>query len=332
MTRTALVTGAGGFIGFHLVNYLAALDYRVRGVDLRLPDFGETGADEFKVIDLRERDSCESVVRGIDEVYHLAADMGGIGYITASHATVARNNILIDVNVLESAHRAGVDRFFYSSSACVYPSYLQDTPEVSPLKEATAYPADAEKGYGWEKLWMEQLCQYYQEDFGFKTRVARFHNIYGPFGTYEGGREKAPAAICRKVALASDGDEVEVWGDGEQSRSFTYIDDCVEGIYRIARSEDPAPFNLGTEELITVNELYDLIASIAGKQIVKRHDRSKPQGVRGRNSDNTRSREVLGWEAQTTLREGLPATYGWIVSQLEGAGRIRLSARAPRPA
>jgi GDP-D-mannose 3',5'-epimerase len=248
--------------------------------------------------------------------------MGGIGYITAFHAEIARNDTMSNVHMLEAARLNGVNRFLFSSSACIYPQYLQKSPQVTPLREEDAYPADPEEGYGWEKLFMEKLCQYYLEDYGLETRAVRFHNVYGPLGTYEGGKEKAPAAICRKVALAPNGEEIEVWGDGEQTRSFMYVDDCVEGIHRVMRSDYPHPLNLGTDELVTVNELVDSVAETAGKRIVKRHDLFKPQGVRGRNSDNAKLRQVLSWEPQIPLREGLVPTYQWIESELAKAGRI----------
>ncbi|MGH7504144.1 MAG: NAD-dependent epimerase/dehydratase family protein [Longimicrobiales bacterium] len=320
--RTALVTGAGGFIGHHMVKYLKAEGFTVRGVDIKEPEFEATAADSFEVLDLRRWDACCVATRGVELVYNLAADMGGIGYISAYRADIARNNVLINAHMLEAARLNGVERLFFSSSACVYPDYRQSSADVTPLREEDAMPAAPEEGYGWEKLYAEKLCQYYQEEGKLETRVARFHNIYGPLGTWEGGREKAPAAICRKVALARDGEEIEVWGDGLQTRSFTYIDDCVEGIARIMRSEHPHPLNLGTEELISVAGLVDLVAGIAGKRLVKRHDASRPQGVRGRNSDNSRLRGVLGWEPPTTLDEGLRRTYEWIEAELAAAGRI----------
>jgi GDP-D-mannose 3', 5'-epimerase len=321
----ALVTGAGGFIGHHMTRFLRAKGYWVRGVDVKAPEFDPTVANHFELRDLRYPEQCLAAVLGIDEVYHLAADMGGIGYITAFHAGVARNNVLIDANMLEAARLVGVRRFFYASSACVYPEYRQTEADVTPLREEDAYPADPEKGYGWEKLYAEQLCRYYLEDYGLDTRVARFHNIFGPLGTFEGGREKAPAAICRKVALAGYGDEIEVWGDGNQTRSFTYIDDCVEGIYRIAQSDHAEPLNLGSDELVTVDELVDLVAEAANKTIRKRHDVTRPQGVRGRNSDNGRLLAALGWRPSTPLRDGIAETYRWIENQLVAAGR------APQP-
>jgi len=322
MATRILVTGAAGFIGHHLVRHLVAQGCWVRAADLVSPHFEPTAAHEFVRGDLRRRDECLAVTRDIDEVYHLAADMGGIGYITAYHAEVARNNVLINTHMLEAAREHSVGRFFFASSACVYPQGRQSAADVAPLREEDASPADPEEGYGWEKLFTEKLCQYFVEDFGLQVGIARFHNIYGPVGTYEGGREKAPAAICRKVALARDGEEIEVWGDGQQTRSFMYIDDCVEGIFRLMRSEYRAPLNLGTDRLVTVDELVDLICRIAGKRLVKRHDPGKPQGVRGRNSDNTRLRQVLRWEPGVSLEDGLARTYQWIENQLRQAGRL----------
>jgi GDP-D-mannose 3',5'-epimerase len=338
MTRTALVAGAGGFIGHHLVKYLKGRGYWVRGVDLKPPEYEASSADEFELLDLRRWESCLVAVRGVEEVYQLAADMGGIGYITAHHADVARNNTLINTHMLEAAAISGVARYLYSSSACIYPMYRQKEPDVAPLREEDAYPADPEEGYGWEKLFAEKLCQYYVDEGKLETRVVRFHNVYGPLGTYEGGREKAPAAICRKLALARDGDEIEVWGDGRQTRSFCYVDDCVEGIYRIMHCDYRRPLNLGTDELISVDELVDLTAKIAGKTVRKRHDPAKPQGVRGRNSDNTRLKDVLGWEPRTPIAEGLRPTYSWIEAELrrgapaaEAPGAVRgLQRELPR--
>jgi GDP-D-mannose 3', 5'-epimerase len=327
-TERVLVAGAGGFIGHHLVTFLKAKGYWVRGVDVKEPEYAPTDADEFLLLDLREWDNCLKATADIDEVYQLAADMGGIGYITAFHADIARNNVLINAHMLDAAYRNEATRYFYSSSACIYPMYKQHDHDVTPLKESDAYPADPEEGYGWEKLYAEKLCQYYDDEGKIPTRVARFHNIYGPLGTYEGGREKAPAAISRKVALAVDGGQIEVWGDGEQTRSFTYVDDCVEGIYRIMRSDHAAPLNLGSDRLISINGLVDLVSGIAGKRLDKQHDLSKPQGVRGRNSDNSECREVLAWEPATSLEDGLRETYTWIEAQLGGAGRLPAAAAA----
>jgi GDP-D-mannose 3', 5'-epimerase len=320
MAERVLVAGAGGFIGHHLVKFLVGRGYWVRGVDIKEPEYESSSAHEFELLDLRRRDNCLIATQGIGQVYNLAADMGGIGYITAYHADISRNNILINTHMLEASQINGASRYFYSSSACIYPMYKQTSADVTPLKEEDAYPAEPEEGYGWEKLFAEKLCQYYWEDLGLPTRVARFHNVYGPLGTYDGGKEKAPAAICRKLALAQDGDEIEVWGDGKQTRSFMYIDDCVEGIYRIMQSDYPCPLNLGMDVMVTVDELVDLVARIAGKSVRKRYDLTKPQGVRGRNSNNSRLAELLGWAPSVSLEEGLTATYCWIEDELRKAG------------
>lgn len=321
MKQQALVVGAGGFIGHHMVNYLKSKGYRVRGADLQEPAFEQSKADEFEIADLRVWDQCLHITSGIDEIYNLAADMGGIGYITSNHAGIARNNVLINANLLEAARVNDLKRFFFASSACVYPKYRQESPDITPLKEEDAYPAEPEDGYGEEKLFSERLCEFYYRDYGLETRVARFHNVYGPLGTYDGGKEKAPAAICRKIALADDEDEIEVWGDGKQTRSFMYVDDCVEGIFRITQSEVHDPLNLGSDEMVTINELVDMVARIAGKNIGKRHDISKPQGVRGRNSDNSRLQKELNWTPSAPLSTGLIPTYQWIKGALEGEGR-----------
>src|SRR5579864_3371773 len=304
--KKILVTGAGGFIGHHLVSRLKREGNWVRGADIKLPEYEESAADEFAQLDLRKYDNCLLATRGgIDEVYNLAADMGGIGYITASLADISRNNILINAHMLEASRLNDAQRFLFSSSACVYAGYKQKTPDVAPLREEDAYPADPEPGYGWEKLFAEELCRYYWHDYKFETRIVRFHNVYGPLGTYEGGKEKAPAAVSRKVALAGDGGEIEVWGDGEQTRSFMYVDDCVEGLVRLMASDYAEPLNLGTDRLVTINQLIDLVSHVAGKKLKKRHDLSKPQGVRGRNSDNTLLNRVLGWEPSIALEKGL---------------------------
>jgi nucleoside-diphosphate-sugar epimerase len=318
MSQTrVLVTGAGGFIGHHLVTFLRARGYWVRGVDLKYPEYSTADADEFEVLDLRRWDNCLQATRGIEEVFGLAADMGGMGFISSHHSEILHNNSLINTHTLEAARLNGARRYFYTSSACVYPEYKQTETNVIPLKEEDAYPAMPQDAYGWEKLVMERLCTHYREDYGLQTRIVRFHNIFGPQGTWEGGREKAPAAMCRKVAMAklNGNHEIEIWGDGEQTRSFCYIDDCLEGIHRLMRSNHVLPLNLGSDRMVTINELAHLVARCAGIEITLKHV-DGPQGVRGRNSDNIRLREVLGWEPQLTLEAGLDKTYVWIEGQV----------------
>src|SRR5438046_3093181 len=292
LTRV-LVTGAGGFIGHHLTKYLVEHGYWVRGVDIKEPEYEASAADEFGLLDLTKWADCLQATEGVDEVYGLAANMGGIGFIESHKAEIVRDSSLMNLHSIEAARQNGVKRYFYTSSACIYPGYKQNETDITPLKEEDAYPAAAEDGYGWEKLYMERVCRHYTEDFGLDTRVVRFHNIFGPLGTYDGGREKSPAAICRKIALANDGDDIEVWGDGEQTRSYCYIDDCVEGIYRLMQSDHREPLNLGTDRLISINELVAMVSEAAGKMVRKRHNLTAPQGVRGRNSDNPQLRNLL---------------------------------------
>jgi GDP-D-mannose 3',5'-epimerase len=318
MKRTRiLVTGAGGFIGHHLVTYLRKQGYWVRGVDIKYPGFKQTDADEFQLLDLRRWDNCLQATRNVDEVYALAADMGGMGFISSNHAQILHNNLLINIHTLDAARVNGVKRYFFTSSACIYPEYLQEDANVKPLKEVDAYPAQPQDAYGWEKLITERLCTHYREDFGIEVRIVRFHNIFGPLGTWEGGREKAPAALCRKIAVAklTGNPEIEIWGDGEQTRSFCYIDDCLTGIYKLMRSDYQEPLNLGQDRMVTINQLADIISDIAAVHIVKKHV-SGPQGVRGRNSDNTRLRQALGWEPEVSLEEGFASTYAWIEEQV----------------
>ncbi|HET7051115.1 MAG TPA: NAD-dependent epimerase/dehydratase family protein [Solirubrobacteraceae bacterium] len=322
-----LVTGAGGFIGHHLVTYLKERGHWVRGVDVKLPEYTTVDADEFEIADLRLREAALRVMRGTDEVYALAADMGGMGFISSNHATIFRNNLLMNLNTIEAARVHGVGRYLFSSTACVYPEHLQDHTDVTPLREEVAYPANPQDAYGWEKLVAERLCLYHTEEFGLETRIVRFHNVYGPYGTYDGGREKVPAALCRKVALAEPGGSIEVWGDGEQTRSFCYVDDCVEGIHRIMRSGYGSPLNLGTDRMVSIDELARIVIDISGKPGIEIEHVAGPQGVRGRNSDNTRLREIIGWEPRVSLEEGLVPTYRWIEEQVTGR---RTSARAMR--
>jgi nucleoside-diphosphate-sugar epimerase len=316
--QRVLVTGAGGFIGGHLVTYLKQRGYWVRGVDLKYSEFGPTDADEFEILDLRRSEMCIRATKEVDHVYALAADMGGMGFISGNHAQILHNNSLISLQTLEAARLNGVERYLYTSSACIYPEHLQCETEVTPLKEEDAYPASPQDAYGWEKLITERLCTYYAEEYFMQTRIVRFHNIFGENGTWEGGREKAPAALCRKIAIGklTGNLEIEIWGDGNQTRSFCYIDDCVEGIHRLMQSDFGKPLNLGQDRMVSVDQLADLIGDIAGVKISKRHV-DGPQGVRGRNSDNSRLRHVLQWEPQISLEDGLRRTYTWIEKQVQ---------------
>ena len=318
-TLKVIVTGACGFIGSHLTNYLRNKGYYVIAIDKKPASkcFLKLKADEIWQLDLRDQISWELFKhRKIDRIYHLAANMGGIGYITRVGAPIMRDNTLMNINALEFARKNKVDRIFFSSSACVYPVYKQTTPNVKPLKEEDAYPADPNESYGWEKLYMEKMMEAYAKDYGLNVRIARFHNIYGPYGDFESERAKAPAAICRKVALAKDGESITIWGDGKQTRSFLYIDDCLRGIEMLMNSDFDKPVNIGSDRLVTIDELARIIIKISGKKLKIKHDLSKPQGVRGRNADLTLVKKVLGWTPQISLEEGLRRTYQWILSQL----------------
>jgi GDP-D-mannose 3', 5'-epimerase len=315
MAERVLVTGAGGFIGHHMVKYLVARGYWVRGADLKYPEFEPSPAHEFELVDLRQAGAASAVARDVRQIYHLASDLA-LGHITADRAKVLRNNTLMDVHILDAARLNNVRCLLFTSSACIYPQYLHGQATMRPLREDDAWPADPEEGQGLQKLYTEKLCQYYAEDFGLETRVVRLHNVYGPLSRYEGGQEKAPAAICRKVALADNGGVIDVWGDGKQTRSFMYIDDCVEGLQRLMCSDCPIPVNLDTGQTVTVDELVGVVAGIAGKTIRIRHNRSMPQGARGCNSDSALSRHVLQWQPQVSLAEGLARTYAWIAQQL----------------
>lgn len=316
--KTALVCGAGGFIGSHLVKRLKRESYWVRGVDLKKPEFAPTDADDFVIGDLRDQKLCEAILdKHFDEVYQLAADMGGAGYIfTGDHdAEVMHNSATINLNVVERSKNVGVGGIFYSSSACMYPQYNQKDPDNPKCSEDSAYPADPDSEYGWEKLFSERLFLSYQRNFGLKVRIARFHNIFGPEGTWTGGREKAPAAICRKVAEAQNGGEIEIWGDGKQTRSFLYIDECLEGVRRLMNSDFSGPVNIGSEEMVTINRLAEMVINISGKNLRIRHVEG-PLGVRGRNSDNRLIRQQLGWDPSMKLVDGLRKTYYWINGQV----------------
>ena len=317
--RATLVTGAGGFIGGHLVRELLEQGADVRAVDCKPLEewFQVHDRAESRVADLALKESCVDVVDGISDVYNLAADMGGMGFIEGNKA-LCMLSVLINTHMLMAAQSAAVERFLYASSACVYTASKQTSPDVTALREEDAYPAEPEDGYGWEKLFSERMCRHYLEDFGLETRVARYHNVYGPIGTWTGGREKAPAAICRKVAEAvqSGNHEIEIWGDGKQSRSFMYIDDGVRGTTEVLNGPRIEPINLGSAELVTINGLVDIVEDIADIKLKRSYNLDAPQGVRGRNSDNTRFRETYGWEPSISLREGLEKTYAWVSEQV----------------
>lgn len=316
--KKALVCGAGGFIGGHLVRRLKDEGHWVRGVDLKQHEFSPSPADEFVQGDLRDQAFCRQITdQAFDEVYQLAADMGGAGYIfTGEHdADVMHNSATINLNILDRLRATGVGKVFYSSSACIYPAYNQEDPENPNCREDSAYPAAPDSEYGWEKLFSERLYASYQRNYGLEVRVARFHNIFGPLGTWEGGREKAPAALCRKVAEARDGGSIEIWGDGLQTRSFLYIDECLEGIRRLVQSDFPGPVNIGSDEMVTINGLAEMAAGIAGKRLSLHHIPG-PLGVRGRNSDNRLIEARLGWRPSQPLARGLEQTYAWIERQV----------------
>ncbi len=317
--KQALVLGAGGFIGSHLVKRLKKEGFWVRGVDLKYPEFSPTEADEFVIGDLRNPYLVRYVIdRRFDEIYQLAADMGGAGYIFTGEndANVMHNSATINLNVLDAIKDVGVGKIFYSSSACIYPEHIQMDTENRGLKESDAYPAAPDSEYGWEKLFSERLYMSYMRNYGVEVRIARFHNIFGPEGTWTGGREKAPAAICRKVAMAEDGGEIEIWGDGKQTRTFLYIDECLEGVRRLMDSDFTGPVNIGSEELISINDLAKMVIGFSGKNLKLKHVEG-PQGVRGRRSDNTLIKEKLGWAPTKPLREGMEITYRWIEEQVK---------------
>jgi GDP-D-mannose 3', 5'-epimerase len=318
--ESVLVTGGGGFIGGHLVHRLRESGVgQIRAFDVKpLDDWYQVFPDVENVTgNLELLDECRKAVDGVDTIFNLAADMGGMGFIENNKA-LCMLSVLVSTHILVAARDVGVERLFYASSACVYAAGKQESPDVEPLREEDAYPAMPEDGYGWEKLFSERMARHFMEDFGIATRVARYHNVYGPEGTWDGGREKAPAAICRKVAMAklTGNHQMEIWGDGEQTRSFTYIDDCLEGTLRLTASDVTEPLNIGSDQLVTINELVDIVESIAGVTLKRNYNLDAPQGVRGRNSDNTRIKEVLGWAPSITLEDGLAATYEWVYDQV----------------
>jgi nucleoside-diphosphate-sugar epimerase len=321
-----LVTGAGGFIGGHLVGRLRSEGRRVRAVDLKpLVEWYQSFDDvENRVLDLRDRAACRQAVAGASEIYNLASDMGGMGFIE-THKAECMISVLINTHMLMAARDAGASRYFYSSSACVYAADKQTRADVAPLREEDAYPAMPEDGYGWEKLFSERMCRHFREDFGLETRIARYHNVYGPHGTYEGGREKAPAAICRKIVAAqiAGASEIEVWGDGEQTRSFMYIDDCLHGTRALMASDVREPLNIGSDELVTINQLIDIVEEIAGRTFKRRYNLDAPKGVRGRCSENTLIKAQLGWAPAIRLRDGMERTYRWICDQMRAPAGSR---------
>jgi len=312
------VTGGAGFIGSHSAKRLHEEGNFVRIVDTKESEFMKTKYyDEFLKLDLRQYDNCLKITENIDQVFNFAANMGGIGFITEVGADVMRDNVLINTNMLEASRINGVQKYFFSSSACIYPVFKQNVPDPPGLKESDAYPADPNEFYGWEKLFCEKMCDAYRRDYGLNIMVARYHNVYGPEGTYEGGREKAPASLCRKVAMADNPGEITIWGDGKQTRSFLYITDCVEATIRLVDKEYHEPLNIGSDRLVTIDQLADLIIKISGKKILKKYDLSKPQGVRGRNADLTLVKKVLNWQPQVSLEEGLRRTYEWILREVQ---------------
>lgn len=317
--KKIIVTGAGGFIGHHLVKKLKEQNAYVTGIDIKHPEFEASFADQFVSYDLRQTsDELTSLFKQVDEVWALAADMGGMGFISKNHAAIMKDNVLININTLDAAAKSQVRKYLYTSSACIYPEFLQLETQVVPLKETMAYPAQPQDGYGWEKLYTEILCQYYGKEYGMDMRIVRFHNIYGPLGTWQGGREKSPAAMCRKVAEAvlMKKDHIEIWGDGEQTRTFCHIDDCIKGLEKIMASEFNGPINLGRDEMVSINQLADIVMEVAGAKFKKVHI-DGPQGVRGRNSDNELCKKVIGWSPEIDLHTGLKQTYQWIFEEVE---------------